>query len=746
MARTQHETVYVLTAEDRTKAALNSVRSGFKDTEKSIDSVRNAVDRFTKAFILVEVVKQLRNVTNVVGDMVSYVDDLDELADGLNLSTVALSELQYVVGNFGVNSEKLAVALRNQNQLIADAANGAPAAISTFKKLGITLDTVYGKSTDQTFKLLTERLGDVEDNIIQASLAGEVWGKKIGTKLIPVANAGAAEISKMTDEARKFGAALTEDQIEKFTNIATEMDKVKGAWLGVKLATADAFGELFISSLTTAQTIIKNMTSSVEKLSIGFEQLGNFTKILLEKNNSTTEKVGFLNNLALLISGKAPDLGWLYDAIDAWNAAAVKTIFNKEDSPRTPAPSGTGFGPPAIPLTAAQLEEERKRLEAIADKLQVKGLIPILEALNVKAKALGLEMENLTVPFVGRDNVIVQKQIDNLETLKDMYIKLSTAVTKYEAALPTKEQLEFVAGVNKTMRATGSDPNRRFNIATQTPEGAPIPWRDIAAQGLVELSEFYADQIWKSMLENAANESKALGLPQTKMKFSEESLQMEAVPLTPEEQMEQLKEYKEALLDLQTTGDMVTMSLLESFFVFGDGVATIFGDTVATAFDNLISSGENAKLMIGRAFGDMVSNMLGQLTALISKMLIAVALSSLIGGIFGGGANVAKVINQIRSAAGLAPTGKAIGGPVNMGQAYLVGERGPELFTPNASGKITPNNKLGGRPTSITNNNTITINAQGNLLNDPLSLRRVTEAINNEMKKVQQTYLEPAVA
>lgn len=39
---------------------------------------------------------------------------------------------------------------------------------------------------------------------------------------------------------------------------------------------------------------------------------------------------------------------------------------------------------------------------------------------------------------------------------------------------------------------------------------------------------------------------------------------------------------------------------------------------------------------------------------------------------------------------------KAAGGPVTAGRPYLVGERGPELFTPAASGNITPNNQLGG--------------------------------------------------
>jgi TP901 family phage tail tape measure protein len=39
---------------------------------------------------------------------------------------------------------------------------------------------------------------------------------------------------------------------------------------------------------------------------------------------------------------------------------------------------------------------------------------------------------------------------------------------------------------------------------------------------------------------------------------------------------------------------------------------------------------------------------------------------------------------------------RAMGGPVASGRTYLVGEQGPELFTPSGSGQIVPNNALGG--------------------------------------------------
>ena len=40
--------------------------------------------------------------------------------------------------------------------------------------------------------------------------------------------------------------------------------------------------------------------------------------------------------------------------------------------------------------------------------------------------------------------------------------------------------------------------------------------------------------------------------------------------------------------------------------------------------------------------------------------------------------------------------GKAIGGAVQAGKPYMVGERGTEMFVPNQTGAIIPNNRLGG--------------------------------------------------
>lgn len=74
-----------------------------------------------------------------------------------------------------------------------------------------------------------------------------------------------------------------------------------------------------------------------------------------------------------------------------------------------------------------------------------------------------------------------------------------------------------------------------------------------------------------------------------------------------------------------------------------------------------------------------------QIKALATKAILGLAGSGgATGGIFGG----------IASFFGIGGA-RADGGPVSGGQTYLVGERGPELFSPKRSGNIIPNDALG---------------------------------------------------
>ncbi|WP_242122880.1 tail tape measure protein [Sphingobium sp. Sx8-8] len=78
-----------------------------------------------------------------------------------------------------------------------------------------------------------------------------------------------------------------------------------------------------------------------------------------------------------------------------------------------------------------------------------------------------------------------------------------------------------------------------------------------------------------------------------------------------------------------------------------------------------------------------------ELRTIALRTLDDIAAGALRAGISSIGGDGAGLIGLAASALGL--PGRATGGPVTPGRAYVVGERGPEVFVPTASGQVVPN-------------------------------------------------------
>lgn len=98
-----------------------------------------------------------------------------------------------------------------------------------------------------------------------------------------------------------------------------------------------------------------------------------------------------------------------------------------------------------------------------------------------------------------------------------------------------------------------------------------------------------------------------------------------------------------------------------------------------------------------------------------------------LGGLF---ANLASILPSL-----LGAPGKAIGGPISPGRAYMVGERGPELFVPTASGRIETGHTGGGRDVRLN----ITINAPAGNEAQALkaSSRQVARAVRQALLRAE---------
>jgi hypothetical protein len=104
------------------------------------------------------------------------------------------------------------------------------------------------------------------------------------------------------------------------------------------------------------------------------------------------------------------------------------------------------------------------------------------------------------------------------------------------------------------------------------------------------------------------------------------------------------------------------------------------------------------------------------------------------GGGGGGGSGIASVIASLLAAFSGAP-GKAIGGPVSPGRAYLVGERGPEYFVPTASGRIDAPKPAGPRDIRLSINVNAPAGSEAQALK--ASSRQVARAVRQALLRVE---------
>ena len=122
-------------------------------------------------------------------------------------------------------------------------------------------------------------------------------------------------------------------------------------------------------------------------------------------------------------------------------------------------------------------------------------------------------------------------------------------------------------------------------------------------------------------------------------------------------------------------------------------------DTIRDSFSGAFMSMVDGTKSVKDAFRDMARN-------IIMKLYEVLVVQRLVNGIMG---FVGKAFPALAPAISGA---KAMGGPVTGGQAYMVGERGPELVVPSRNAQVVPNNQLGGGGVTVVQNINVSTGVQ----------------------------------
>jgi phage-related protein len=155
---------------------------------------------------------------------------------------------------------------------------------------------------------------------------------------------------------------------------------------------------------------------------------------------------------------------------------------------------------------------------------------------------------------------------------------------------------------------------------------------------------------------------------------------------------------------LKGTFDVFVNGAKNLFIPIFNGIRSAFNNIKASVMENkeeFIALFNFLKNYVAPFLGGALRIAIQGIGAVISTVVNLVA--SLVRGfqsLISLGQRVAGVVGSVGGFLGFGGN-RAIGGSVSGNTAYVVGERGPELFVPQGSGTIIPNNRMGGGGTTI---------------------------------------------
>jgi hypothetical protein len=224
-------------------------------------------------------------------DLSGRMADLSQIT-GESAGTLAVLERAF--NNTDIGGEKMLPMLSKMSEFIQQLGNNSDAAVATAKTLGVTFDQLKNQTPIQQFQTLLRAVANLGTENERLTASGDVFGNRLGGKLIPLANNFTGEIANARSELGSLvgildkNAASLEALGDKITNsignkltelavgflsgvqganeLADSLSKIDAAGAGIKL------GNIFSGALKEPMTAFLAMG---EVLLLGVLKAGN---------------------------------------------------------------------------------------------------------------------------------------------------------------------------------------------------------------------------------------------------------------------------------------------------------------------------------------------------------------------------------------------------------------------------------------------------------------------------------------
>ncbi|SDY18106.1 hypothetical protein [Citreimonas salinaria] len=629
---------------------------------QALASTSSRIGAFGKAFAATAVAAGIGAITTGAVQAIRSMAEIKQQADRAGLSVQAFQQLQFVSEQSRIGIDNMVDGLK-ELQLRADEfiVTGKGAGADAFKRLGYDARDLARRleEPEELFLDIVDRLEDL-DRAAQIRIADEVFGGTGGERFVELLSQGDEGIRKLMDRANELGLVLDEEAIAK----AAELDR--------------KFAEIASRVSALGKSIVVNVAGAIEDaLTIDVDEIfgsaeraiammgGEAYRAMKDADDATEEQIDTVEDLQTTYEGlfrainaaTGPDGLRLMDVADVDEAHELAGILQDIDREMRAFQTGA--------TSAGEFEEkvgdligEAQDLIAELDAVDAQRFGNVVEAIGGMAKALATAAANAA-------------------TLRD---SLPTPDTPTKVYSGRGSDPRIFQGGRSGALAPGDSPRPRLPSVNHS-FGVPDPEETGGGGGggSRQTADDYQREIEAIREKTARLEAEAVALAAVAAGGQDYGDAVEYARTRAELLMAAQKEGKAITPELKAEIDQLAAAYTQA------GVAA------DDAADHLLEMEENAQRGADRMTDLFMSIMdgsmdakeaLAQLLMELARVQIQKAFLGLADSGAGGG--------FVAALGGLLSGGRATGGPVRAGSAYLVNERTPrsEVFVPSQSGGV----------------------------------------------------------
>lgn len=676
---------------------LEQAKRKLASFEKSGDKVAKAIGGMLGKLAAAVTVTAF---TSLAKQALDVADATSKAAAKIGTTTEALSRMQHWADLGGVSVGQLETAMAKLNRQLVMAAqdSGSKAAVA-FQAIGVSVTDANGKirSSESVMADIADRFSRMRDGAGKTTVAMDLFGKA-GASLIPVLNGGADGMRAAAAEADALGITIdgkAAKAAEQFNDNLSRLTKViKGSFLV-------SMQELAPLLAVVSDELVQN-AKDAQVARKGADTIVAGFKLLITA--ATVVKSAFVN-LGTAIGGVAAAVASIDFKTIALNAlgplgSVASTLLDIKDGAQGAQQSSQILGQTFSDITANLKDDEEFLNKVWGDLSDNFGDA----ASNIKNS--GQSIDDTLIGLGASAKKSADEQAKALEKLQSMEMQLRTQVETYGMAEGAVIRYRLAQGdLAEALNMTGE--------AGQKAAAAIIEMTDrLAEQEALTKQTELAQRVYEETLSRGRAVAESVRTP--------------------------LEIYKDAIVelnDLLVQGAITQETYNRAVQKAGDDLADAKGIIkFEEIVKNMVQNVQGALSdFLFDPFADGTKSMGDKFSEMLRRMAAEAASAAIMQHLFGIGSNGQSMgnggglIGAAFTAIGAFAGFRANGGPVQAGQPYIVGERGPELMIPQSSGQVVSNRDLNDSGGTTVNMTVVTPDAN--------SFRKSERQVSHSLKR-----------